>query len=1148
MRCTACGTEHHGSERFCGACGASLVHRCPTCDADVAPGVRYCTSCGSALKAGESTGPETQEPMAERRRASVLFVDLEGFTSLAETLDPEEVRAVQSRYFEVARSVIVRFGGTVEKFIGDAVVAVWGAPIAHEDDPDRAVQAALALVTAIGRLGGTAARHGLSGRASVATGEVAVNVGAVGQGIVAGDLVNVASRLQGMAPTSGVLVDDATRVLAAAAATYEPVGEIHLKGRSAPTSASIAHPLPAPPSPILQGSHGGPFVGREQELRELLELYDGVVRDQRSRLVSITGIAGIGKSRLAWELGGELDRRPGLVAWHAGRAPAYGEGITFAAVADMVRHRIRAPAGTVAEISRRQLAGAVDELVRDPAERAWLEPRLMALLSGERLDAFDRDDLFAAWRRFFERVAEASPAVLLFEDMQWADPALLDFVEHLATWTRRHRILVVTLARPELLDRRPSWGAGVGRFTAMHLERLPDAAMRDLLQRRAPELDAEAADRIVRHAGGVPLYAVEVARSLADAPGGGERRSTRRVAEPSSQHIDVPDSLHGLIAARIDALPAAERRLLLAAAVLGRRFPAEGLIAIGTAPAEVRDGVSALVRRELLSVEGSRNEPASSELGFVQEVVRDVAYRTLSRGSRRSLHLAAARWLERRTDDDAAEALANHLSAAHDLAPEHPDADRLARRAVSALRRAAGAAVAGHVPQQAVGHLERALRLTDSAEQRAVVLDEAAEAASAAGQLDLAERHLRELATIQLATEHPRPAARTRARLASVLLTAQRNEPAIRELEAAMRASGSIGRDPATIELAAQLARARMLIGDDVGGLRWARRGLAAARRLGLDGIATDLRITHGTARVRLADPGGLDDLREAIEEAHRAGAIGTELRARNNLAWLLASEDPRTTLDLARQAVAMASERGVGDMAAQLAEVACAAAMDTGDWSWAIATVDDLDHPGTPIANRINLAGTAAALHALRGSHDPAAKLHELEPLAGEVDDQVVAGLRLAMAWIAFADGDMEGAGDHADAAASGLFGIEQLQAVVLSARARLWSGDSEGASRHLARSESLGVGGRVPEAHVATIRAGIAALVDPADGRPAYSTAATAWRELGLEGDLVVCLADAAHILGNRLDGEASALFERLGADGLRRLVEGSAAAARR
>ncbi|MBW3613634.1 MAG: AAA family ATPase [Chloroflexi bacterium] len=423
MRCAVCGTEHADSARFCGACGASVVPRCPQCGEATSPGLRFCTRCGAALEPDRrSETVEDPEPSAERRRVSVLFVDLEDFTTLAETLDPEEVRTVQSRYFETARSVIARFDGTLEKFIGDAVVAIWGAPLAHEDDTDRSVGAALALVHEIGRLGGAAARHRLAGRASVATGEAAISVGSVGQGMVAGDLVNVAARLQGHAPSGGVLVDEITRLLAPEAAMYEPAGELQLKGRARPVLAHHARPRDVPAAG--RGTHGGPFVGRDQELRELVELFDGVVRDHRPRLVSISGIAGIGKSRLAWELFGALGARPAPIAWHAGRAPAYGENITFAAVAEMVRHRIGAPGDTSSELTRRQLAASLSELVRDDEERRWLEPRVAALLGEERLDAFERDELFAAWRRYFERVSEASPVVLVFEDLQWADPAL----------------------------------------------------------------------------------------------------------------------------------------------------------------------------------------------------------------------------------------------------------------------------------------------------------------------------------------------------------------------------------------------------------------------------------------------------------------------------------------------------------------------------------------------------------------------------------------------------------------------------------------------------------------------------------------------------------------------------------------------------
>ena len=1151
MRCADCGTENPASARFCGSCGARVATACPRCDAPAPLGLHFCTACGAALDADPVRAPSPDEfgatdgTIAERRRVSVLFLDLDEFTSLAEDLDPEEVRALQSRYFETARGVIAGYGGTVEKFIGDAVMAVWGAPLAHEDDAGRAVRCALALVEAVGRLGGAAARHHLTARAGVASGEAAVTIGAVGQGMVAGDLVNVAARLQAAAPAASVLVDDATRSLATDAAGYAPAGPIELKGRRAAVTGWSATPAPAAGGDSVGGSHSGPFVGRERELRELIDLFDAVVRDRRGRLVSVTGIAGIGKSRLAWELQAALDARPELVAWHAGRAPAYGEEITFAAVAEMVRRRIRSPEGAPPGLARRQLSGALVEMVRDEEERRWLEPRLAALLGSEPLDAFERDELFAAWRRFFERVADASPAVLVFEDLQWADPALVDFVEHLGRWSRHHPIFIVALARPELLDRRPTWGVGAGRFTSLHLERLPDPVIRSLLELRAPELDEALALRILEHAGGVPLYAVEMVRMLADRARDGGGRDERRTASRRGAlpQVEVPDSLHGLVAARIDALPAADRRLMLAAAVLGRRFTLDGLVAIGAEPRTIRERVGRLVERELLSVDSdpaSPSHPDAPRLSFVQELVREVAYRTLSRGERRTLHLAVARWLETIEDADVAESLAAHLAEAHDLDPEHPDAARIGRRAVSALRRAAASALARHVPQRAFGHLQHALRLTDVPEQRAVVLDEAATAAAAAGRVDAAEGHLRELTELHADAGRRREAARTRARLASVLLTAQRNEPAVAELESALRAVRDIGRDPSGVELAAQLARARVLLGDSQGALDWATRALEAARRHDMEVVAADLLVTRGTARFGLADEaGGMADLRAAIADATRIGAISTELRARNNLAWLMVADDPRATLDTARQAVELATAMGVGDMAAQLAEVACAAALETGDWEWALETAEELLHEGTPAANRIDLAATASIIRALRGTADPAAPLTALEPLPDDLDDQILAGLALCRAWIDLLAGEAGAARARAAESAAGSLAAERFHALVVEARACLWDGDPAAARTTLAAIEALSLRGRAVEAHLATLRAGVTAASDLAGARTEYRAAADAWRSLDLPGMLAMCLTDRCRLLGEEPDAEAAALLSSLGAEGLRRMV---------
>ena len=652
---------------------------------------------------------------------SVLFVDLVDFTSLAESMDPEEVRAVQARYFEVARLIVATHGGTLEKFIGDAVMAVWGAPAAHEDDAERAVRAALAIVHSVDRIGGAAAGRALRAHGAVATGEAAVTVGAVNQGLVAGDLVNIAARLQGRAPAGAVVADRATREATSETVTFARIGSLSLKGRTARLEAFRATGL-RQVATVQGASHAGRLVGRDRVMREITDLMQGVIEDGRGRLVTVTGIAGIGKSRLAWELDRWVDAHPDDIAWHEGRALAYGEGVAFSAVAQMVRRRARIDEAAPPELARRQLASALTELVRDEGERRWIEPRLAALLSQDIADGYDRDELFAAWRRFFERVSELTPVVMIFEDLQWADPGLLDFVEYLATWSRTRRIFLLALARPELLDARPTWGAGVGSFTAITLERLPDVAMRELLADRAMDLDPRLVDPILHSAGGVPLYAVEVARMLMDRAAPSRRRTARAVTTPKGE---VPDSLHGVIAARLDAIPEEERRLLMAASVLGNRFRPEVLDAVvGGGGSARRDLINGLVRREMLTLDDDLGSPGRGQLSFVQDLVREVAYLTLARTERRALHLEAARHFES-ADVDSPEALAAHLVAAHRLTPQPRDAARIGHRAVGALRRAARGAMAIHVPSRALELLENALGLADDTVRPTVLADTA---------------------------------------------------------------------------------------------------------------------------------------------------------------------------------------------------------------------------------------------------------------------------------------------------------------------------------------------------------------------------------------------------------------------------------------
>ena len=427
------------------------------------------------------------------------------------------MRELLSRYFETSRRLIELYGGTVEKFIGDAVMAVWGTPTATEDDAERAVRAALDLVAAVSALGDEVGAPELRARAGVLTGEAAVTIGAEGQGMVAGDLVNTASRVQSAAePGHGVRrrVDAA---LDGADDRLRGRGLLRAQGQGGLTPLWKAQR-------VVSGLRGSlksqgleaPFVGRDRELRQIKDLFHACADERKAHLVSVTGIAGIGKSRLSWEFYKYFDGIADTVYWHRGRCLSYGEGVTYWALADMVRMRCRIAEEEEPASALAKLHATLEEHILDAEERDFLEPRLAHLLGLAEHQARDQQDLFAAWRLFFERLAESYPTVLVFEDMQWADASLLDFVEYLLDWSRSHPIFVVTLARPELLERRPTWGAGQRSFTSLYLEPLSQQAMEELLAGLVPGLPPEVRDRILARAEGIPLYAVETVRMLLD--------------------------------------------------------------------------------------------------------------------------------------------------------------------------------------------------------------------------------------------------------------------------------------------------------------------------------------------------------------------------------------------------------------------------------------------------------------------------------------------------------------------------------------------------------------------------------------------------------------------------------------------------------
>ena len=642
VTCPACAAENPEGKRFCRECGGSLALTCPSCSATIDPDQRFCGDCGAALAVASSavTPASTPTPanapkrVAERRLTSILFADLVGFTALSEARDAEDVRELLSQYFAMANTVIGRYGGTIEKFIGDAVMAVWGVPVAHEDDAERAVRAGLDLVVELAVLADTLAVPGLDIRVGILTGEVAVTLGAVGEGMVAGDAVNTAARIQAAAGPGQVWVDDTTRSLTAAAVAYSDVGDHVLKGKTEPIRLFRAGAVVA----AVGGAQRvdgleAPFVGRDHELRMVKELFHAALAEGRPRLIAVSGLAGVGKTRLAWEYEKYVDGISALVRWHRGRVLSYGDGVSFWPVAEMVRARLGVVDGDAPSAIDGKL-NAWLELLADPGERQRLRPRLAVLLGLEagRVDAFGRDDLFSAWASFFEHVSEGHQGVVLvFDDMQYADPDLLDFLDHLLEGAR-YPLFVLSLARPELLDARPGWGTG-RRATSVHLEPLGDAVMVEIVNGLVHGLPERATRTLVERSEGIPLYALEMVRGLIDRDAVIPQEGRYVIAPDADRLVDLttldaPPSLQALIAARLDALAPEERQLVQDASVHGMAFSVDGIEYVSEVT-DLRVVLGELVHKEIFELHTDRFSSDRGQYRFVQALVRTVAYETL---------------------------------------------------------------------------------------------------------------------------------------------------------------------------------------------------------------------------------------------------------------------------------------------------------------------------------------------------------------------------------------------------------------------------------------------------------------------------------------------------------------------------------------
>ncbi len=810
------------------------------------------------------------EARRERKVVTVLFADLVGFTSRSEQLDPEDVDAVLRPYHDRLRAELEQWGGTVEKFIGDAVVAVFGAPVAREDDPERALRAALAIRD------WALEEEGVEVRIAVNTGEALVSLDArpdSGEGMIAGDVVNTASRLQSAAPVNGILVGEQTQRATNHVIDYGDADPVVAKGKSEPIAVWEALQARSRFGVDVRQHGGAALVGRASELNSLVDALARAQQEREPQLVTLVGVPGIGKSRLAWELFGAVGRGDTLVYWRQGRSLPLGEGVSFWALSEMVKAQAGILEGDDPDVVADKLGRAVRDVVEDDAD--WVAARLAPLVGIEADSAAStREESFAAWRSFLESLADHRPLVLVFEDVHWADDGLLDFIDHLVDWATGVPMLVLCTARPELLERRPGWGGGKRNALTLNLSPLSDqdaSKLLSLVLDRAV-LPAETQQALLERASGNPLYAEQFARLYL------ERGTVDDLA--------LPESVHGLIAARLDALPAEEKALLQDAAVIGKVFWSGALGAEGST-----EELHSLERKEFIRRERRSSVSGEDEFGFRHVLVRDVAYGQIPRADRTAKHLRAADWLEGLgRPQDHAELVAHHYLAALELErAAKRDTTEIAARAVEALRNAGDRAAGLNAFRTAADYYRSALEgLTDEGRERAELLFRLGRAefyGEGTGAVTLAEAatRLEAVGEVESAAE----AENLNAMGGFMSYDRERTDT---HLERASRLVSTVGASRAKAAVLTTRARSAYLSADYPTALELGREALEMSEELGLEAIRAEALLYVGSAKLEHDDPTGIDDVRESI-------AIGTAInspeaaRSYNNLAVLLRLE-----------------------------------------------------------------------------------------------------------------------------------------------------------------------------------------------------------------------------------------------------------------
>ncbi len=1091
--CPTCSTENPAGNRFCGSCGSPLEQTCAACGNSIPAGDRFCGQCGTATG---QTGPAAAEPEpapsvveGERRLVSVLFADLTGFTPFSEKRDPEEVRGFLTKYFERSQAVIESFGGVVDKFIGDAVMAVWGAKAAHEDDAERAVRAGLELTDAVAQLGAENEVSELALRVGILTGEASVGPGGNEQGLVVGDMVNTASRLQSIAEAGTVFVGETTFRAAQQSVAFTPIGEHQVKGKEIPVAAFRADRI------ISEAAGRGrakglepPFVGRVDELRLLKDSFATVGREQRARMVSIVGQAGIGKSRLIWEFRKYLDGIVETVFWHEGRSPAYGDGVTLWALGEMIRGRAGIAETDDATQTRELLRDTVARWSADPQEAAWLESRLASLLGVGAAPVGDQAELFAAVRTFFERVSGDGTTVLVFEDLHWADPALLDFVDQLPDGSRDHPVLIVTLARPDLLEHRPGWGQGRHRCISLHLGPLADVDMGDLIDGMVPGIPLNVRESVIERTGGIPLYAVEIVRMLL-ATGDVVAEGDGFAFEGQIGDLAVPESLQAVIGARLDRLESEDRALIQDCAILGHSFTTDSLAHITGIPLDdLEPRLEALVRADLLEPNRDPRSPERGQYMFVQSLIREVAHGRISREVRRRRHLEVATFLQT-LGPELAPVAASHFMDAYDAA-SGPEAEELRGRALDALLVASDRAAGLHSYDQALALAERALGAAAEDAERAPIWERIAPAASWLADRESAIEHA------ELAIAHYRDTGddaglnRAMSLLGQVLNDGNLSARAIDLLQAHLEGK-DLTSDPHLATAAGSLARAMLLDGRPPQlTADTAEAALPALEAFELTEALANALISRGTALSNLGRPRqAMALIRGGLELADGAGLAATSIRGRINTAYSGWVENPQIAFQASEEAYAIAKRTGQRQMLLFLSPLLGFWYAYRADFDQCEAVATSPEIEDAPDDARGQLLGVRALRAGLMGDATAAAALREqAATLTQKSEDlQVREGHRRVEQALQVLRGDLENAYEASLRLyrESSLTPMAQIRAAMDSA---MWMGDRSRLQEILDALEAIGAS---THAYRRMVEAMLGVVTDPSPEALAGATA---------------------------------------------------------